>query len=147
MQSTGQTSIHASHPVQLSARMIAISLGSFLRALPAPLAMLNPSIEKRLAPCCVLPTASEPTTGHPRGFIRVPLANVIVPGPVGDAPPRSGTDCQSVPQEKPEAGLYNRREWTKRNRPGGRTPGRKAVYGWLAAKSVTTWASASWVIG
>src|SRR5262249_25348827 len=39
MQSTGQTSMHASQPVQLSARMTANSLGNFLRALPAPLAM------------------------------------------------------------------------------------------------------------
>src|SRR5437588_9556281 len=39
MQSTGQTSIQASHPVQLSARTTASSLGSFLRALPAPFAM------------------------------------------------------------------------------------------------------------
>src|SRR5262249_23299226 len=39
MQSTGQTSMQASQPVQLSARTTASSLGSFLRALPAPLAM------------------------------------------------------------------------------------------------------------
>src|SRR5262249_49463368 len=39
MQSTGQTSIQASQPVQLSARMTAISGGSFLRGLPAALAM------------------------------------------------------------------------------------------------------------
>src|SRR5215510_3182797 len=41
MQSTGQTSIQASQPVQLSARMTASSLGSFFLALPAALAMLN----------------------------------------------------------------------------------------------------------
>src|SRR5437588_3373352 len=41
MQSTGQTSTHASQPVQLSARTTANSLGSFLRALPAPLAMIR----------------------------------------------------------------------------------------------------------
>src|SRR5436190_5634095 len=40
MQSTGQTSTHASQPVQLSARTTANSGGSFLRALPAPLAMI-----------------------------------------------------------------------------------------------------------
>src|SRR5260370_23868063 len=39
MQSTGQTRIQASQPVQLSARMTANSLGSFFRTLPAPLAM------------------------------------------------------------------------------------------------------------
>src|SRR5260370_34913067 len=39
MQSTGQTSIQASQPVQLSARTTANCLGSFLRAFPAPLAM------------------------------------------------------------------------------------------------------------
>src|SRR6266540_1807908 len=39
MQSTGQTSTHASQPVQLSAQTTASSLGSFLRAFPAPLAM------------------------------------------------------------------------------------------------------------
>src|ERR1700682_2190628 len=39
MQSTGQTSIQASQPVQLSARITASSLGSFFRGLPAALAM------------------------------------------------------------------------------------------------------------
>jgi hypothetical protein len=39
MQSTGQTSMQASQPVQLSARMTASSLGSFFLALPAPFAM------------------------------------------------------------------------------------------------------------
>src|SRR5271156_1880389 len=39
MQSTGQTSIQASQPVQLSARMTASSFGNFLRALPAAFAM------------------------------------------------------------------------------------------------------------
>jgi hypothetical protein len=39
MQSTGQTSTHASQPVQLSALTTASALGSFLRAFPAPLAM------------------------------------------------------------------------------------------------------------
>src|SRR3954471_17778622 len=47
MQSTGQTSMQASHPVQLSARTTASSLGSFLRALPAPLAMISHSCERR----------------------------------------------------------------------------------------------------
>src|SRR5581483_1757626 len=41
MQSTGQTSIQASQPVQLSALTTANSLGSFLRALPAPFAMMT----------------------------------------------------------------------------------------------------------
>src|SRR6516225_1559539 len=40
MQSTGHTSMHASQPVQLSARTTASSLGNFLRALPAPFAMM-----------------------------------------------------------------------------------------------------------
>ena len=40
MQSTGQTSRHASQPVQLSALMIATSLGNFLRA--PDLAMIRP---------------------------------------------------------------------------------------------------------
>src|SRR5688500_6807175 len=40
MQSTGHTSIHASQPVQLSARTTARSLGNFLRALPARFAMM-----------------------------------------------------------------------------------------------------------
>jgi hypothetical protein len=44
MQSTGQTSMHASQPVQLSARMTANSFGSFLRGLPAPLAMIDPQL-------------------------------------------------------------------------------------------------------
>src|SRR5439155_19152858 len=47
MQSTGQTSIQASQPVQLSARMTASSLGSFFRALPAPLAIVIPRSESR----------------------------------------------------------------------------------------------------
>src|SRR6516225_7326336 len=47
MQSTGQTSIHASHPVQPSARMTANSLGSFFRAFPAPLAMMVPRSARR----------------------------------------------------------------------------------------------------
>src|SRR5262245_50535692 len=42
MQSTGQTSIHASQPVQLSARTTASSLGSFFRGFPAALAIVNP---------------------------------------------------------------------------------------------------------
>src|SRR5579875_617078 len=41
MQSTGQTSMQASQPVQLSALTTANSLGSFLRALPAPFAMMT----------------------------------------------------------------------------------------------------------
>src|SRR5262249_42547909 len=41
MQSTGQTSMQASQPVQLSARTTASSLGSFLRALPTPFAMTD----------------------------------------------------------------------------------------------------------
>jgi hypothetical protein len=45
MQSTGQTSMQASQPVQLSARMTASSFGSFLRALPAPFAMTKPRSE------------------------------------------------------------------------------------------------------
>src|SRR3954447_3860011 len=49
MQSTGQTSMHASQPVQLSARMTASSLGNFLRVLPAPLAMNRPRSEPRRA--------------------------------------------------------------------------------------------------
>src|SRR5207237_9941452 len=40
MQSTGHTSMHASQPVQLSALTTASALGSFLRAFPAPLAMM-----------------------------------------------------------------------------------------------------------
>src|ERR1700730_13582148 len=44
MQSTGHTSIQASQPVQLSARMTASSLGSFLRGLPAALAMVGPQL-------------------------------------------------------------------------------------------------------
>src|SRR5687767_3929980 len=39
MQSTGHTSTHAWHPVQLSARTTASSFGSFLRGLPTPFAM------------------------------------------------------------------------------------------------------------
>src|SRR5262249_10183429 len=42
MQSTGQTSTHASQPVQLSARTTANALGTFFRALPAPFAMVSP---------------------------------------------------------------------------------------------------------
>src|SRR6516162_8170363 len=42
MQSTGQTSMQASQPVQLSALTTASSLGSFFRVLPAPLAMVFP---------------------------------------------------------------------------------------------------------
>src|SRR5262249_17537843 len=42
MQSTGQTSTHASQPVQLSARTTASSLGSFFLALPAPSAIPPP---------------------------------------------------------------------------------------------------------
>src|SRR5262245_8648086 len=50
MQSTGQTSMHASQPVQLSARTTASSFGNFLRALPAPLAMtVTPSHLNRRA--------------------------------------------------------------------------------------------------
>src|SRR6266852_8476959 len=60
MQSTGQTSIHASQPVQLSARMTASSLGSFFRALPAPLAMVIPRSEA--AAFCHLPAAVKPRT-------------------------------------------------------------------------------------
>jgi hypothetical protein len=44
MQSTGQTSMQASHPVQLSARMTASSLGSFFRGLPAAFAIAKPSL-------------------------------------------------------------------------------------------------------
>src|SRR5207244_808166 len=44
-QSTGQTSMQASQPVQLSARITAISAGSFLRGLPAALAMRNVPVQ------------------------------------------------------------------------------------------------------
>src|SRR5947209_8409724 len=51
MQSTGQTSMQASQPVQLSARTTANSFGSFFRALPAPFAMnLSPSAGRRVGP-------------------------------------------------------------------------------------------------
>src|SRR5262249_42353528 len=46
MQSTGQTSIQASQPVQLSARMTANSLGSFFLALPAPFAMTTSLVQQ-----------------------------------------------------------------------------------------------------
>src|SRR5260370_40376724 len=46
MQSTGQTSMQASQPGQLSARMTANSLGSFFLALPAPFAMRDLSRPK-----------------------------------------------------------------------------------------------------
>src|SRR5947199_7138947 len=64
MQSTGQTSMHASQPVQLSARTTASSLGNFLRALPAPLAMTGPSDQGKRGP-----DAPGMIDGHDRDII------------------------------------------------------------------------------
>src|SRR5437879_5085733 len=67
MQSTGQTSTHASQPVQLSARTTASALGTFFLALPAPFAMTLP----RSGYCrgrMVFPNYQPPDTLIIRGF-------------------------------------------------------------------------------
>src|SRR5215831_6052569 len=72
MQSTGQTSIQASQPVQLSARITASSLGSFFRALPAPLAIVIPRSEAAVVHL--------PATGKPQALSYTILSEKLAGG-------------------------------------------------------------------